>query len=59
MMGWVRDEPASGSRSLPLGRYVIFHEALENGIPVVRVLHSGRDVDAWCTVDNAGSSSVR
>lgn len=31
---------------MPFGRYVIFYEPLDDGIDVVRVLHSARDVDA-------------
>jgi toxin ParE1/3/4 len=33
-------------RSFPFGRYVIFYEPIEDGIDVVRVLHSARDIDA-------------
>jgi len=33
-------------RSFPFGRYVIFYVPLEDGIDVVRVLHSARDIDA-------------
>jgi plasmid stabilization system protein ParE len=31
---------------LAFGRYVVFHEALSEGIDVVRVLHGSRDIDA-------------
>ena len=41
-----RDELAPGLRSFRFGRYVIFYEAIEGGIDVVRLLHSARDVDA-------------
>ena len=46
MMGRERDELVPGLRSFPIGRYVIFYEPLPDGIAVVRVLHSARDIDA-------------
>jgi toxin ParE1/3/4 len=46
LMGRTRDELARGLRSFPFERYVIFYEPLEDGIVVVRMLHSARDVDA-------------
>lgn len=45
LMGRARDELAPGLRSLAFGRYVVFYEALADGIDVVRVLHSSRDID--------------
>jgi toxin ParE1/3/4 len=45
-LGRTRDELLAGLRSLPFERYMIFYVALEDGIDVVRVLHSERDVDA-------------
>lgn len=33
-------------RSFPFGRYVIFYLPIDDGIDVVRVLHSARDIDA-------------
>ena len=42
LIGRARDE----LRSFPFGRYVIFYALIEDGIDVVRVLHSARDVDA-------------
>lgn len=44
-MGTARDELGPGIRSLPTGRYVVFFEPLADGIDVIRVLHSSRDVD--------------
>ncbi len=44
-MGRARDELALGLRSMPFGRYVVFYEALPDGIDVVRVLHSSQDTD--------------
>jgi toxin ParE1/3/4 len=46
LMGRAREELAAGLRSFPFGRYVIFYAPLEDGIDVVRVLHSARDIDA-------------
>ncbi len=46
MMGRARDELAPGVRSFPFGRYVVFYVPLDDGIDVVRVLHSARDIDA-------------
>ncbi len=44
-MGRVRDELSPGLRSLPFGRYVVFFLPLPDGIDVIRVLHSSRDLD--------------
>ena len=46
LMGRSRDELSPGVRSLPFGRYVIFYLPLADGIDVVRVLHSARDIEA-------------
>lgn len=45
-MGRAREELAADLRSFPFGRYVIFYAPVDEGIDVVRVLHSARDVDA-------------
>jgi toxin ParE1/3/4 len=45
-MGRARDELSPGLRSMPFGRYVIFYETMADGIDVVRILHSARDIDA-------------
>lgn len=44
-MGRTRDELATGLRSFPFGRYVLFYEPLSDGIDVVRVLHSSQESD--------------
>ena len=44
--GRARDELATGLRSMPFGRYIVFYAAIPDGIDVVRVLHAARDVDA-------------
>lgn len=46
LMGRAREDLAASLRSFPFGRYVIFYEPIEDGIDVVRVLHSARDIDA-------------
>jgi toxin ParE1/3/4 len=46
LIGRARKELAKDLRSFPFGRYVIFHLPDTNGITVVRVLHSARDIDA-------------
>lgn len=44
-MGRERDELAVGLRSFPLRRYLIFYRVIDNGIEIVRVLHSARDIE--------------
>lgn len=46
LMGRAREDLSPGIRSMPFGRYVIFYEPLPDGIDVIRVLHSARDIDA-------------
>jgi toxin ParE1/3/4 len=46
LMGRSREELAADLRSFPFGRYVIFYTPVHDGIDVVRVLHSARDIDA-------------
>lgn len=43
-MGRARPELAPGLRSFPVKRYVVFYRPLHDGIEVLRVLHSARDV---------------
>jgi toxin ParE1/3/4 len=38
-----RDDLASGLRFYPVGNYLVFYKAIEEGITVVRILHSARD----------------
>ena len=45
-IGRARDELATGLRSFPVGRYVLFYRPIPDGIEIVRVLHGARDVDA-------------
>lgn len=49
LMGRERRELAKDLRSFPFGRYVIFYLPDTNGITVVRVLHSARDIET--TID--------
>jgi toxin ParE1/3/4 len=46
LMGRARPELAPDLRSFPFQRYVIFYVPLPDGIDVVRVLHSARDIDS-------------
>jgi toxin ParE1/3/4 len=45
-MGRACEDLAPSVRSFPVGRYVVFHVPIEDGIDVVRVLHGARDIDA-------------
>ncbi len=44
-LGRSRDELATGLRSFPVARYVIFYRARAGGIELARVLHGARDLD--------------
>src|SRR4051794_20961095 len=44
--GRSRDELRVGLRSAPVSPYVVFYNAIEEGIEVVRVLHGRQDIDA-------------
>jgi toxin ParE1/3/4 len=44
MMGRARDELMAGLRSFPVGRYILFYELVTDGIALVRILHSARDI---------------
>jgi len=37
---------APDMRSFPVGRYIIFYQTLPDGMEIIRVLHSARDLDA-------------
>jgi toxin ParE1/3/4 len=43
-MGRQRDELMAGMRSFPHARYIVFFIAQADGIEIVRVLHSARDI---------------
>ena len=45
-IGRLRGELALDLRRFPVGRYVIFYRPLSNGVDIVRVLHSARDLNA-------------
>ena len=51
-IGRARDILGEGIRSFPVGRYVIFYLPLQDGIDVVRVLHSARDLDTALGADD-------
>ncbi|OAN49190.1 hypothetical protein A6A04_03485 [Paramagnetospirillum marisnigri] len=44
MLGRGRSGLASGVRSFPVGRYIVFYTATPDGIDVIRILHGARDV---------------
>ena len=43
-LGRVRDELGIGLRSFSIGRYILFYQTMPDGILLVRVLHSARDL---------------
>jgi toxin ParE1/3/4 len=45
LMGRSRPELAPDLRGFPVGNYIIFYRPLENGIEVMRVLSTARDID--------------
>lgn len=45
-MGRSRDELGKGMRSFPVSRYIIFYRPLPDGVEIVRVLHSARDIES-------------
>lgn len=51
LIGRTRNEIAANLRSFPFGRYLIFYVPAEDGIDVVRVLHSARDIDVVFSED--------
>jgi toxin ParE1/3/4 len=45
-MGTARDNLIPGLRSFPVGNYLVFYRILPNGIELVRLLHSARDLNS-------------
>ena len=43
-MGRRRPELGAGIRSYPVGSYVLLYRPIEDGISVVRILHTSRDL---------------
>jgi len=43
-VGRKRDDLAPGLRGFPVGNYIIFYRAVQEGIQVIRVLHGARDL---------------
>ncbi len=41
-----RDELGPKIRSFPIGNYVLFYQAIEDGIEIIRVLHGARYIEA-------------
>ncbi len=44
LMGRLRPELGQNLRSFPDGNYVIFYRPIDDGIELIRVLHSARDI---------------
>lgn len=44
--GRLRPELTPELRSFPVGRYMVFYQPQDDGIEVVRVLHSARDIES-------------
>jgi len=44
-MGIDRPELALNLKSFPVDRYILFYRQIENGVELVRVLHSSRDMN--------------
>ncbi|MFZ2277378.1 MAG: type II toxin-antitoxin system RelE/ParE family toxin [Prosthecobacter sp.] len=44
-LGRPRPEMAQNCRSYPFGKYCFFFRPVDNGIEVIRVIHSARDLD--------------
>lgn len=44
LLGRPRPELAQNCRSVPLGKYCIYYRPIEDGIEVLRLLHSARDI---------------
>ncbi len=53
-MGRVRDDLASGVRSIVVGRYVIFYRHSDDEIIVIRIIHGSRDIPR--VFDEAGEA---
>ncbi|MBD2088320.1 type II toxin-antitoxin system RelE/ParE family toxin [Microcoleus sp. FACHB-1515] len=45
-IGRRREELLPRLQSFPIGNYVVFYQAIEDGIDVIRVLHGSRDIEA-------------
>lgn len=43
-MGALHEEYRSGLRAIPVGNYIIFYHAIDDGIEVYRVLHGARQL---------------
>jgi len=53
-IGRRRDELAVGLRSLPVGRYVVFYTPVPDGVEIIRVLHSARDLETLLPDESEG-----
>ena len=46
LLGKAVEEIAPNLRFIPIGSYLIFYRAIEDGVEIARVLHGARDVTA-------------
>jgi toxin ParE1/3/4 len=46
LLGKSVEEIGPGLRFFPLGSYLIFYRAIEDGIELIRILHGARDITA-------------
>ena len=46
LIGRFRKELAPDIRSFPVGNYILFYKAIDDGILLIRVLHGNRDIGA-------------
>ena len=44
-IGRKHDDLATGLRSFPVGKYIIFYRAISDDIEIVRILHASRNID--------------
>ena len=44
LLGRPRPEPAGNCRSVPLGKYCIYYRPISDGIELLRLIHSPRDI---------------
>ena len=57
-MGKSRPELMASLRSFAVGKYVIIYLSVKNGIEIVRVLHSARDINSLFAGENDADGEV-
>ena len=46
LLGKAVEEIAPNLRFIPIGSYLVFYRAIEDGVEIVRILHGARDITA-------------